>query len=553
MKYIIMCAGSGTRWNNYLGVKKQMIEIEGETLLDRTIRLIGKENDITVVSNDFNIKGVKNYRPTLIGCEIDRFLGNSELWLDEDVIFIYGDVYYTENAMNLIKKDKSKTFRYFGRSSGGKHAELFAIKLNSKYTHQFYNICMTMREEMMNGRIGNTIGWHTYLEMIGETFKMSWDSLREYLAKDELKHFTEINDETDDFDEPLDYEVFNKKIVFYFHKLWLGGSFKATYALIQKLYKTHNIVVVYKITERPDLIKMLEQYIPVIKVKNNYIYCDTLINVTLQPPSPNMIYRKGISWVHSALKDLNITTHLFEDRIVVSKHGATHVDNAKIIYNEIDENIHSLANEYTIPKFDGLKLVMVCRLSREKGFDNVLNIIKDIKQPFKLYIVGSTEHIRYEILLRDMFKNYPQVEFVGEQLNPYPYIKWADYLLVTSTRETWNLTITEAFALKTPIIATYFPALTEQLIDGENGYLYTEDVWDKPIPKPEYEYKKHYLNWGLDNNLNSKQVKLIATEEFKDILTDIYRNENEIFTVEYIRYLDLLNKEAPINELKKEY
>ena len=36
MKYIIMAAGMGTRWNNYLGVPKHLIELNGETLLGRT-------------------------------------------------------------------------------------------------------------------------------------------------------------------------------------------------------------------------------------------------------------------------------------------------------------------------------------------------------------------------------------------------------------------------------------------------------------------------------------------------------------------------------------
>lgn len=45
MRYIIMAAGKGTRWNNHLGVPKHLVKINGETLLGRTTRLL-KENDI---------------------------------------------------------------------------------------------------------------------------------------------------------------------------------------------------------------------------------------------------------------------------------------------------------------------------------------------------------------------------------------------------------------------------------------------------------------------------------------------------------------------------
>lgn len=122
MIYIIMSAGKGSRWNNYQGIKKQMIKINDETLLDRTVRLLN-EDKVYVVSHDFEIENAINYRPTLKGYEIDRFLGNKDIWLNKDVTFLYGDVYYSEDAIKTIKEDKSKSFRYFGRSSGGKHAE----------------------------------------------------------------------------------------------------------------------------------------------------------------------------------------------------------------------------------------------------------------------------------------------------------------------------------------------------------------------------------------------------------------------------------------------
>ena len=55
MKYIIMADGKGTRWNNYHNIPKHLIEIGGETLLARTVRLL-RENDaradIVITSHD---------------------------------------------------------------------------------------------------------------------------------------------------------------------------------------------------------------------------------------------------------------------------------------------------------------------------------------------------------------------------------------------------------------------------------------------------------------------------------------------------------------------
>ncbi len=44
MRYVIMADGKGSRWNNFLGHDKQEIRIDGETLLERTVRLV-HEND----------------------------------------------------------------------------------------------------------------------------------------------------------------------------------------------------------------------------------------------------------------------------------------------------------------------------------------------------------------------------------------------------------------------------------------------------------------------------------------------------------------------------
>ena len=45
MKVYILADGEGLRWNNWGGVPKQLLKVNGETLLDRMIRLY-KENGI---------------------------------------------------------------------------------------------------------------------------------------------------------------------------------------------------------------------------------------------------------------------------------------------------------------------------------------------------------------------------------------------------------------------------------------------------------------------------------------------------------------------------
>ena len=78
MKYIIMADGKGTRWQNYNDIPKHLIEIGGETLLGRTVRLLkeGDPNcDVIITSHDsrYEIPGAQRHEPLNNDLKIDRF------------------------------------------------------------------------------------------------------------------------------------------------------------------------------------------------------------------------------------------------------------------------------------------------------------------------------------------------------------------------------------------------------------------------------------------------------------------------------------------------
>ena len=68
MRYVIMADGKGSRWNNFMGHKKHDISVSGETLLERTVRLVHKFDDaaeIIITSHDesVSIPGAVRYEP----------------------------------------------------------------------------------------------------------------------------------------------------------------------------------------------------------------------------------------------------------------------------------------------------------------------------------------------------------------------------------------------------------------------------------------------------------------------------------------------------------
>ena len=91
MKYIIMADGKGTRWQNYNDIPKHFIEINGETLLARTVRLLRQGDpgcEVIITSHDprYEVEGARRYEPKNNHLEIDRF---TEELIEDNVCFLY--------------------------------------------------------------------------------------------------------------------------------------------------------------------------------------------------------------------------------------------------------------------------------------------------------------------------------------------------------------------------------------------------------------------------------------------------------------------------------
>lgn len=100
---------------------RQLTEINGEPLIKRTIRLLKENgvNDILITSHDkrFDDLGATRYEP-LYNDYVPRESGYwlnafpSEL-LNEPICFLFGDVYYSENAIKTIVNTDTKDILFF--------------------------------------------------------------------------------------------------------------------------------------------------------------------------------------------------------------------------------------------------------------------------------------------------------------------------------------------------------------------------------------------------------------------------------------------------------
>ncbi len=120
MKYIIMCGGEYKDFK----IPKQLLKINGERIVDRTIKLLKENgidlNDIAISSNDkrFDSCLVKRLEHNN-GFILENGKSISGFWLDafypsnNPVTYLYGDVYYSEDAIKTIVRTNTDYILFF--------------------------------------------------------------------------------------------------------------------------------------------------------------------------------------------------------------------------------------------------------------------------------------------------------------------------------------------------------------------------------------------------------------------------------------------------------
>lgn len=193
MRYVIMANGGGKRWKGYEGVPKQLLRVRGETLLERTTRLVlNYEPDAEVIISSADpactAPGATRHTPERNSHEIDRFC--YEL-IDDDVCFLYGDTYYTADAIEIIIDAKTDSVTFLGSERC-----ILAVKVaDGNVMRQAIDELLRLIDE---GALKDARGWQLYHLMSGMGLK----------GREIGPNFEIIEDETCDFNRPEDWELF---------------------------------------------------------------------------------------------------------------------------------------------------------------------------------------------------------------------------------------------------------------------------------------------------------------------------------------------------------
>ena len=147
-------------------------------------------------------------------------------------------------------------------------------------------------------------------------------------------------------------------------------------------------------------------------------------------------------------------------------------DRCKVIKNIIDKNeILNKAEQIPAYRFQGkeFRVVSVGRMSAEKGFDRILEIVKRLKAKnidVEWVIIGGGALLEeYRTQVREGKQD--SIHFIGPTTNPYPIVKQADLYVMTSHFEAQPLVLIEALILGIPVISTDFSSVREVISETQ--------------------------------------------------------------------------------------
>ncbi len=167
-------------------------------------------------------------------------------------------------------------------------------------------------------------------------------------------------------------------------------------------------------------------------------------------------------------------------------------ENAKLVFDEmfpqyvdktaVFKNIISAselekeadAGETFSDDFDGVKIVTLGRLSKEKGQQMIPEIVAKLRNDqlkFRWYLIGDGqiyEEIKEQISTLGITK---ELILLGSKKNPYRYVKDCDLYVQTSFHEGYCLTVHEAKIFNKPVVVTNVASATNLIVHNEDGLI----------------------------------------------------------------------------------
>lgn len=242
----------------------------------------------------------------------------------------------------------------------------------------------------------------------------------------------------------------------------------------------------------------------------------------------NINANKKILWLHGDILTNNATCEFIYnyynnyDKIfgvskyikeTLDRHFPKLFNKADVFYNFVDEeNLKKLSckGDSFNDNFDGIRIVTIGRLDYQKGYDLAVKVCHNLIEDghnIKWYVCGEGSSRKK---IEDLIKKYNlRNDFIllGNQKNPYRYLKDCHIYVQTSRFEGYCTTTNEARILRKPVITTNVSGANEQFENNKTGIIV--DINENEIYKGikiliENPQKRIELSKNIDKTLVSE-------------------------------------------------
>lgn len=150
----------------------------------------------------------------------------------------------------------------------------------------------------------------------------------------------------------------------------------------------------------------------------------------------------------------------------------------QVIYNPVDLVFIKKQSELNIDIPYKNYIIHVGRFEKVKRHDLLLKAFAESGLECKLILLGKgSDEYKIRQLIKDLDLG-DKVVLAGFQANPYPWLKKAKFLVLSSDYEGFSLVIAEALACGTPVVSTNCASGPEEILIGDlqNGLVPVDNI-----------------------------------------------------------------------------
>lgn len=268
-----------------------------------------------------------------------------------------------------------------------------------------------------------------------------------------------------------------KKVVLcqhFFNKI--GGIETFIINFCKTFYKEYDITLLCRNIDIDNALK-LSQYADIVCEPTD-IECDTLIITSVLIDNPmieKVKYKKIYQMVHSDWSqmkkfwDWEIKKYSPDTQFIAVSESAR--DSLEKEYGYDSIIIPNILIKPYVSTQKTLKLLSLCRLTKEKGFERMkilCDLLEELHIPYIWNVYGT--NVYNEQSYKNMIIQKSITKNIGE------VIKNHDYVVQLSDTESFCYTMYESLLLGVPVLVTPFPNAKQEIKDGENGYILPFDM-----------------------------------------------------------------------------